>query len=215
MKKKFNAGFTFIELLIALTIFSIIAASIYYTLNAGIKVWQRGNILIRENQRMRIFFDAMSKDMRNAVPFSGIPSQWTENSVTFHTIIDTFSSEPPHRKLVRRIYYFDDKKGELKRARVIQKEGFDEKYVDEEVLLDNLEDVGFEYAYESGEEYEWKDEWEFGDEDEGEDIIPRGVKIRVELKGKDDEKAEIFEKIVLIPIGKLGSEELTELSGKE
>ncbi len=205
MKRNFNTGFTFIELLIALTIFSIIAASIYYTLNAGIKVWQRGNILIGENQRMRIFFDAISKDIRNAISFSGIPSEWTEESVSFHTIIDVSSATKPHREPVRRIYYFDDKKGELKRARVIQKEGFDEKYVDEEVLLDNLEDVGFEYAYESGEEYEWKDEWEFEDEDE--DIIPRGVKIKVKLKNGAEDKEKTFEKIVFIPISKLGEEE--------
>ena len=207
MKKNFNTAFTFIELLIALTIFSIIAASIYYTLNAGIKVWQRGNILIEENQRMRIFFDMISKDMINIVSFSGIPSEWAEESISFHTIIDVSSAAKPHRELVRRIYYFDAQKSELKRGRVIQKEDFDEKYVDEKVLLDNLEDISFEYAYESGEEYEWKDEWEFGDEDEGEDIIPRGVKIKVKLKNGAEDKEKTFEKIVFIPIGELGKEE--------
>ena len=73
---KTDRAFTFIELLIAFTIFSIIAASMYCTLNAGIKVWTRGNEIIRENQGMRIFFDTVNQDLKNAVSYSGFDSEW-------------------------------------------------------------------------------------------------------------------------------------------
>ena len=38
-KRESLTGFTFIELIIAVTIFAIIAVSIYSTFNAGISVW--------------------------------------------------------------------------------------------------------------------------------------------------------------------------------
>ena len=101
--KKSLTGFTFIELLIALTIFSIIATGIYYTLNAGTVIWRRANVQIGENQKIRVFFNTISRDLRNAISFSGVSSEWTEDSVSFHTIADVSSAEETHRELVRRI----------------------------------------------------------------------------------------------------------------
>ena len=49
---KKNPGFTFIELIIAVTIFAIVAVSIYSTFNAGIRVWLKTSPMIEEvNER--------------------------------------------------------------------------------------------------------------------------------------------------------------------
>ena len=88
MKKQ---AFTFVELLIALTIFSIIAASIYVTLNSGFSLWSKVNFLIQENQEVRIFFDVLSKDLRNAVSPFGVESdfevvpEWKTDSLPFQS----------------------------------------------------------------------------------------------------------------------------------
>ena len=52
MRKKFQEGFTIVELLIALAIFSVIAASLYYTFNTGLSVWKKGNAFIEKNQKI-------------------------------------------------------------------------------------------------------------------------------------------------------------------
>ena len=39
---KLNKAFTFIELCMALLIFSVIATSIYYALHSGMELWSRG-----------------------------------------------------------------------------------------------------------------------------------------------------------------------------
>lgn len=203
MKNKFNtgftpplhagAGFTFIELLIALTIFSIIAASIYYTLNAGIRVYSRGNSIIRDNQKLRIFFDTISLDLRNAVVYPHIGSEWTAEEISFPTV---------NNGLAKAVYYFY--RGKVLRKQATLKEGFDETYAEEEVLIENLGDFSFEYCYKepgTEDEYLWKNEWEF------EDKIPRGVKIKLSLKDEAAGTLDTFEKTVFIPMGELGKEE--------
>ena len=108
-------------------------------------------------------------------------------------------------ELAKAFYYFDAAQegtsgGRLKRIYATIKKGFDEQSTEEEILLDNLARASFEYAYETEEEYEWKGEWTSDD-------IPRGVRIRVEFANENAEKTRTFEKMVFIPIGKLGSEE--------
>jgi prepilin-type N-terminal cleavage/methylation domain-containing protein len=193
--KKINYGFTFIELLMALAIFSVIATSIYYTLHSGIELWSKGNSAISHNQKLRVFFNAVSSDLRNTVPCYGmeaITPEWSEEKISFPTL---------RGEIIEAVYYFDDKKNELKRTYARREEGFDEESADAETLLDGLEGAGFEYAYEADEGYTWKKTWE------SEDTAPRAVRFKCEFKERAVGGAESFEKIIFIPIGKLGEEE--------
>lgn len=186
-------GFTFIELLIALTIFSIIATSMYFTLNTGIKVWSRSNESIRENQRFRICFDIISKDLKNIIAYPPIKPEWGAERISFPAIVDTYEGDTVKTELVKVIFYFDDIKKGLVRVCATVKEGFDEAYAEEKILLDDIENLAFQYCYKIKDEerYEWKDTWGFDDK------IPRGIRI----------KADNFEKTVFIPVGELGEKE--------
>jgi len=199
-----DTAFTFIELLIALTIFSIMAASIYYTFNTGVKVWGRGDSIISDNQKLRVCFDTISLDMRNAVFYSGMEPEWSADTAYFATIVNTSKSGRPARELAEVTYHFDSTKGELSRRRFMFKEENEKKRAAEKVLLDDLGDFTFEYCYElpmSDGEYTWEDEWEF------EDKIPRGVRIKLALKNEEENPPEAFIKTIFIPMGELGKEE--------
>ena len=212
-------GFTFIELLIALTIFAIIASSIYYTLNAGIRTYSRGNSIIKGNQKLRIFFDIISKDMRNAIPTLGedpnfiITSEWEVSRISFPTIINVSDGSVISEKIAKVTYEFDGGKGQVLRSSATPKKKINEDLLDIEVLLEEsedftLEDLAFEYYHKIEgfeDEYEWTDEWE--SEVEGDAPIPRGVKIILMLKNKTTESEETLEKIILIPMGILGKEQ--------
>ncbi|MCK4462844.1 MAG: prepilin-type N-terminal cleavage/methylation domain-containing protein, partial [Candidatus Omnitrophica bacterium] len=156
--KKLNKAFTFIELLIAITIFAIIASSIYYTLNAGIMTYSRGNSIIKDNQRLRIFFDIISKDMRNAIPALGkdpnfiVTSEWQVNRISFPTIINVSDGGEISGEIAKVAYEFDSGKGQVLRRCATLKKKFNEDLADIEILLEEsedftLEDFAFEYYH--------------------------------------------------------------------
>ncbi len=199
-----DRAFTFIELLIALTIFSVIAASIYYTFNAGIKVWGRGDSIITANQKLRTCFGVISIDMRNAVSYSGIEPEWSADEMSFATIINTSNKGRMAKRLANVTYRFDGTKGELSRTCFVFKERSEGSLDEEKMLLDNLKDLTFEYCYEppvSDGEYIWKNEWSV------ENKIPRGVKIKLTLKGEEENPPETFLETIFIPMGEIGKEE--------
>jgi len=131
---------------------------------------------------------------------SGMVPEWGHNRISFPTIINVLSGTRIEKEPVKTVYYFNKEK--LMRKCATRKEGLDEKSAEEEVMLDDLAGAGFEYAFGIDEGYKWKDEW-----DSEENIIPRGVKIRVEFKSENNEKTKAFEKLIFIPMGELGKEE--------
>ncbi|MBM3251331.1 MAG: prepilin-type N-terminal cleavage/methylation domain-containing protein, partial [Candidatus Omnitrophica bacterium] len=67
MKKKSLKGFTLIEILIVLTIFSVVALSLYSTFFSGTSVWRRSEDLNRIYQEARWSLDTIANELRNAV----------------------------------------------------------------------------------------------------------------------------------------------------
>jgi len=212
-----DGGFTFIELIIAVTIFAIIAVSIYSTFNAGIRIWLKTSPMIEANQALRVFFGTISLDLKNAVAYHSAAQVLTkpgfgqdyEGNINFEgkpdrfsfiTIIsvsdpDTGSSEEPARVT----YIYDKGKKVIKRLVATKREGLDEARAKSFEMLSGVEekDFGFEYCYKSmtsntDYEYEWKDSW--GEKNVLK--IPRGVRVR----------ALGFRKTIFIPAGTLGDE---------
>ena len=198
MSKK--SAFTFIELLIAVTIFCIIAVSVYSVFNAGIRVWLRTNPIVEGNQAMRILFNTVSLDLKNTVAYTNIETNFKGESkrISFITLIEVAGEKIPlHSELARVVYCFDKDTKTIKRLVATKDEGLDEtKAKGQEFLRDaKEEDLGFEYCYKEaypGAEfaYKWKDAWQ----DEAK--IPRGIRIKL---GE-------FRKVIFIPTGELGIE---------
>lgn len=213
MRNKNSFSFTLIELLIALSIFAVVAIALYSTFSAGIAVWRRSSEGRDAYQNVKFIFDDITKDLKNALylgkneesmyAFSGASSE-----IIFMTLEDTSSEEEgPQKEIVKLAYKYDGEQSELIRLRADISTGFDIKRGEKEILFKNIEEFKFEYCYDSGDEdnpYLWKDEWE------NEDIrIPRGVRITVLTKvGKTEKKTSKFIKTVFIPTGILGEKEL-------
>jgi prepilin-type N-terminal cleavage/methylation domain-containing protein len=205
---KSGKGFTFIEMIIAVTIFSIIAVSIYSTFNAGIRVWLKTNPMIEANQSTRLFFAIIARDLKNAVKYPDIKDvpnfEGESDRMVFMTFVDIPDEEAHHTELAKVIYEFKtvsegrSQLGVVKRGVATGKEGLDEKQAKTMEILNGVDvkEFGFRYAYIEGSadnkdySYQWKDKWE--EDDAGN--IPRGVKA----------KAGKFEKTIFIPMGTLG-----------
>lgn len=61
-------GFTFLELMISLTIFSLVAVIVYATLNLGARATERGEVRALENQRARAALALISRQLKSAYP---------------------------------------------------------------------------------------------------------------------------------------------------
>jgi prepilin-type N-terminal cleavage/methylation domain-containing protein len=68
MKNK--KGFTFVELMIALTIFALISLGIYATFSTGLNAWRRGEDATRLQQEARWALDKIAQELRGAVIYN-------------------------------------------------------------------------------------------------------------------------------------------------
>ena len=219
-----NGGFTFIELIVAVTIFAIIAVSIYSTFNAGIRMWLRTSPMIEADQGMRIFFNTASLDLKNSMAYypkltsatsafapSSFSSFGTEEPlnfegeparVSFMTIMNVSGPDGNTRGEITRVAYIYDKANRsVKRLVATKREGFDEAKAKAFEILNNIEekDFGFQYCYKSSTSSvsDYENEWqETWEGEKNKQKIPRGVKI----------KAGEFTQTVFIPAGELGEE---------
>ncbi|MFA6321274.1 MAG: prepilin-type N-terminal cleavage/methylation domain-containing protein [Candidatus Omnitrophota bacterium] len=215
--KRRNPGFTFIELIIAVTIFSIIAVSIYSTFNAGIKVWLKTSPMIEANQSLRVFFNTISLDLKNAVAYYGkeqtlikpgfgqsyegnINFEGKPDRISFITIVGVSGPDTSmHEEIVRVTYIYDKINKTVKRLVATRTEGLNEENAKSLDMLSKVEekDFGFEFCYKnalsnSDYEYDWRNEWT----DKNVLNIPRAVRV----------KAGGSRKTIFIPSGELGEE---------
>ncbi len=206
-------GFTFVELLIAVSIFAIVALALYSTFFAGISVWKRsgegGNI----TQAVRFIFDDMARDLRNSVYLTGeeesvFTSTCTSEEITFFSVEPSSLGETmAQREFVKVSYTYDKDEKQVIRRRADKEVGFKVEEAEKEILLNAVEEFTIEYCYDTGDDddpYEWKDEWE-----DEERRLPKGVRITSELGGAGrGEEPVSFKRIMHVPLGVLGEEEL-------
>ena len=194
-------GFTFIELVIAVTIFSIVATAVYSIFMGGVQLWRRGNAVIEVNQPMRIFFDMGSADLSNTIAFAyttgGMNFIGEPRKMSFVTVATVVPPDAaPRAEIARVVYEFQEEKKSVTRTVATRDEGFNEGLVPPVTVLDRVAadtEHGFRYCYKpeaEGGAYIWKETWNKPDK------VPRGVRII----------ANGFAKTVIIPTGTLGGE---------
>lgn len=183
--KDADSGFTFVELLVAVTIFSLIATGIYAALHAGIKLWRRGDVLTAENQAARTVFHFVSSDLRNAVNyFPEVPFEGGSSQLSFMALLSVSDAGAAVPFRLMRVVYRFDASGTLERGLLTEREGFLEKNAVSEEVGAKLEGFGLEYSGKpSAAGFTWRKEWK------NESELPFAVKV----------KAGKHEKVVKIP----------------
>ena len=190
-----RSGFTLVEMLVALTLFSILSLSVYSVFRSGLNVWRAGSQWSEENQTARTFFRMLSKELENSAEYSpDWPFEGTEYQVAFMTLQDVFGPQGRSRRELTHVSYaFDPRKKILIRRAAGKNEGFDLRKTREIITTAGLDAVDFSYAVKpffEGEPTRWKKEWQ------EQKNIPRGVKIRFGS----------LRTAVFIPLGVLGDE---------
>lgn len=203
-------SFTLVELLIAVTVVSLVAVALYSVFSNGLKAWRIGNRDRSYARNLRLVSEKMDRDLRNAFQFSHIPFEGTEDSIMFAALVlvesdadeDISESEEEaaeHCAVGRIAYFYDSQKDALCREVKPFSEVFaDEEVGEGEVLIEYVGDLELSYCYldNATENYKWKDDWET----EEQDSIPQAVKIEMSFK-KGSERKEDFVKTVFLPVG--------------
>ena len=174
MMKKREQGFTLLELLISLTILTMVTVIIGAGLRLAMNAWEKGDIETGETQKLRILSSMFSQQLKSVFPYMTeidseqvIVFEGDKNSILFVTTTDDILYGG--LKWIR--YDYKDETLYYKEGLLPDKELIDNIEGDEEILDSEIGEVTFEYFVAHADE--WRDSWDF------DDSLPDAVKIKI------------------------------------
>ena len=188
-------GFTLMELMMAIILFSILAVAIYSSLAVGIKAQRRGSFIGEEYGDMSLTMDKLSKDLRTAVKINDEKLKSEDSRMYFYSI-QQLSGRPPQIYKITYSWQRDEDKYTLKRLQQSYIESISGGGKAGDELLNNIEEIDFDFGYLkkdiSGEEVMvWKEEWIAED-------MPELVRVDIEMNEQE------FSRIIFCPAGRMG-----------
>ncbi len=196
MNRKGKAGFTLLELIVAISILSLVTLIIGSGFRLGIKAWHKGEVEVQETQRLRALSGLISQHLKSAYPYrmeiegeKVIVFKGTATSI----LVATSVAKPAVGGFRWVRYSYNDGALMFKEGILPDKNLIDNISGDEEMIDDNIGEVEFKYL--SADKTEWKDEWDFGEE------LPPAVTAKI---------AYFQPFLITIPLGTKSEEERSE-----
>ncbi|OGX54722.1 MAG: hypothetical protein A2306_11275 [Omnitrophica WOR_2 bacterium RIFOXYB2_FULL_38_16] len=192
-----KSAMTLIEILIVTSLIAVISVAIYSCLSSGIRVWQESNRLVVEED-IAMFFDKISKDLRNVYSYSRIKPQGDVFRFSFPAIVYTKAdkgSGHPEGSYVDQLgkveYYFDPISDSIYRRQANYSQAVSEQYSRESKIVGSVERLKFTYFVLTPEGEITKNEIL--------DYIPSAIEVLVVFKDSRGERS--MRKFIDIPIG--------------
>lgn len=156
-----RSGLTFIEMLLATAMVSVIAVAVYGMISNGLKVWE---IVNQESPQIdaSLFFERMSLDLENGVCFKDIDFIGSETSVSFGCIAKTLKSEQGFNQGIGQVkYFFELDSKTLNRQYIDYERLFALKQPEARNLIGNVNNVLFNYYFfdEQKKAFIWSNVW--------------------------------------------------------
>lgn len=181
-KGAISAGFTFVELLLAATMLSVLFVGLGAHLRGGVLVWRRTTEGLETLQRRRVALNLLADDLANAVLFSDASAdaplpvrEFGDAALGFVSADRGYGAHPPSLRFVA--YRCGEEDGEPGLWRTSQTLAQARMHEDAEPqrLLEGCTALRLRYGYAGAEGMEWRDTWEFPDE------LPQAVEAQLEL----------------------------------
>ena len=197
--RKDRTGFTFVELLIAMLIFSLVSISIYLSFNVGIRAWQKGEGSYRTRQEARYLLGMVSRELRcmvnskaEAMIFSGGPDSISFCKAANGLFRVTYEFDGKEKAVYRTLKKYN----EASSGDTGTKSRLTSGISSIKFLTSEISGIKFKYSYKRDNEIIWADSWK---QDDKAPSLPFGVKIF--LTYTPSGAAEPFEisQTVLIP----------------
>lgn len=170
-----HRGFTLVELLITVAIFSIVSVAVYATFNSGMSVWRRAKDTNAQQRKFILRIEKLSRELRQSFNFNDIAFSAGKNKIQFPSVIDS--------DICRIIYSYDENKKILfrsldKLADILaqEKKELEPKF---SAYLVDVEGLSFSYlSFDlSKKAYIWNEEWQ-------QNNLPVAVKLSLTVKQK-------------------------------
>jgi general secretion pathway protein J len=172
-----QAGFTLLELVIAITILGLIMGIVYGGMRLGNRAWQAGEARVERNQRLRLVLNQLAEEIRSAysIKMKGETADdkylafWGEpERIRFITVTAGLMSEPLENKLRAVAYYVDGDNGLVMKETMYNYDDFFSQLDTQDAIgLDpDVARINFRYYYlpEKDDEVEkegiWTTEWD-------------------------------------------------------
>lgn len=175
LRKGNHSGFTLLELILSMTILSMVSLLIGSGFHLGLKYWNLGDKEILETQRLRALSGLMSQGLKSAFPYKMeiddekvVLFEGEKDSVLFVTT----SVEPDEGGFKWIRYTYDEGTLLYNEGILPDKEVLDKISKNEEILDKEMHEVTFEFL--SPEDEDWQESWEPSDE------LPAAVRITIE-----------------------------------
>ncbi len=189
MKQK---AFTLVEILISLAILAMIVASTFTIFRSSSKSWQKGEARSERYNNARLAIGKMSMEISQAVIAENSPAKFIgeKDEVSFISFI---SSADGVFEQVEIEYWLDTERRVIMRNEDAEPD-YDfltQDYSD--ILADNISELEFSYYDGSS----WTDTWDSDlneeDEESEQRILPKAVKVKIEVEDKKRKESEVFE----------------------
>lgn len=188
---------TLIEVLLVVSIVSVISLALYNGLTTGIKVWERSRVVVKEEDIV-IFFDKLTKDLHNSYFFSTIPFQGGESRLLFPTMVLTpadSSLELPEGELVEQLgqveYYHDLLDDAIYRREYNYAQTLHYAQPQPRAIVEKVEGLKFRYMYVTPEGDIYTSDFL--------EAIPMGIEVEVQFSNAAGQRS--LKKYIDIPIG--------------
>ena len=194
-KKYFRTGFTLIEMLVVLIIFSTIGLALFSTFSSGINIWQRLT-QATDYDDVNIFLERLARELRNTFDFTAVKFQGEEEKICFAAFVILPSAKPgeqPDFSIGQVTYEYDNLAKQIVREEKSLSQIFQEHSGQIRELsagIHSLEFIYYHYDLEQG-EYIWISEW-------GKEGLPLAV--RIELEFGDEGQSEKITRTIDIPV---------------
>ena len=198
MNKKRNlCGFTLVEILLTVTLFSMCSLAIYKVFSSGIKLWARAQHFALEED-MSIFLDKFSEDLRNSFYYTGIHFNGTESRLSIPTFVVTPADERslqaedgPITQIGAVKYYLDFETHSIHRAQANYAQALGGHFSDDKVLVRSVNSLRFVYYMPGARGVE--------PYSKANEVIPTAI--YVEIKYSDERSEHVLGRIISVPAG--------------
>jgi type II secretory pathway pseudopilin PulG len=213
-----GGGFTFVELLIAATMVSVLITGVGVHLKGGLTVWQRATTTAEQLQRRQVAWQRLERDLAHAVIYASqdepplapadpeapqpFPNpEFGASSLSWYTAVPAAGLRPASVRLVRYgCESVDGVEGLWRSSQTTSEARLGKTEPVRELVLPGCEALALQYAYrllseEQDGVYElsWDPEWR-----EAVTTLPRLIEVTATVDGRD------LQRICEIPIGVFG-----------
>lgn len=200
---------TFLELIITVTIVSVIAVSLFAAFQTGIASYKRIDKSSDTYQTARMLFDRIDKDLKNSYAYLKEDSGFNGQSQTlgFFSVNEVYAAGGS-TAVARRLFY-ERQGSHVVRFSLPTTDTLAAQATAPSVVAYNVKEVSFQYALAAqaqaaGNAYEWVDVWPVDQAQKGE--FPAAVKVTLVLIKPDQAQAAPVEFTSICSLPRSGSQ---------